>query len=106
MNIRTIIYTTAIFFLFIFVSPSIQAASVSWDGGGDGAFWTDPENWSNDAIPGATDDVTVDSNVTVRFPGSAVKNVARDAAISGNFSGDETILNNGSRSDYEIDRRD
>ncbi len=100
MNIKQIFYLSLLFVACIAISPSVHAAAVSWDGGGDGAFWTDPENWSNDAVPGAADDVTVDSNVTVRFPGSAIRNVARDAAISGNFSGDETILNNGSRSDY------
>ncbi len=84
----------------MFLSPSVYAASVSWDGGGDGAFWTDPANWSNDAIPGAADDVTIDANATIYFPGSAIKNVAQDATITGNFSGDETILNNGSRTDY------
>jgi hypothetical protein len=35
-------------------------AAVSWDGGGDGVNFTDPLNWSNDALPTSADDVTVD----------------------------------------------
>ncbi len=100
MNIRKLLYLIAVFFLFVTLSPSIQAAAVSWDGNGDGLNWTDPANWDNDAIPGATDDVTIDADTTVNIPASAVKNVAIGAGISGNFSGDEGILNNGSKSDY------
>jgi hypothetical protein len=31
-----------------------------WDGGGDGINWTDPLNWSNDALPSSGDDVLID----------------------------------------------
>jgi hypothetical protein len=34
-------------------------AAVSWDGGGDGTKWSDPLNWSNNAVPQAADDVTI-----------------------------------------------
>jgi hypothetical protein len=33
--------------------------AVSWTGGGDGTSWTDPNNWSGDAVPGPTNDVTI-----------------------------------------------
>ena len=100
MKIRSILSILIAVFLFILSSPSVRAAAVSWDGGGDGQFWTDPANWSNDAIPGAADDVTVDSNTTVRFPGSAVTNVAAAATPFGTFSGDEELLFNGNFGDY------
>lgn len=32
-----------------------EAAPVSWDGGGDGLHWSDPANWSPDAVPAAGD---------------------------------------------------
>jgi hypothetical protein len=32
---------------------------VSWDGGGDGASWADPLNWSADFVPGPTNDVSI-----------------------------------------------
>lgn len=38
----------------------VNAQTVSWDGGGDGETWSDPLNWSGDALPGATDSVTID----------------------------------------------
>ena len=34
-------------------------AVVNWTGLGDGTNWTNPANWSNDAVPGAGDDVTI-----------------------------------------------
>src|SRR5688572_19799456 len=34
-------------------------AAVSWDGGGDGTNWTDPLNWSTNALPQPADDVTI-----------------------------------------------
>jgi fibronectin-binding autotransporter adhesin len=33
--------------------------SVSWTGGGDGVNWTDPNNWSSDAVPTSGTDVTI-----------------------------------------------
>src|SRR5439155_15740448 len=47
-------------------------AAVAWDGGGDGTNWNDPINWSNNAVPGSADDVTIDvaGSVTVLLRGS------------------------------------
>ncbi len=35
-------------------------AAVSWDGGAGTFAWTDPDNWSNNQLPTAADDVTID----------------------------------------------
>ena len=35
-------------------------AAVTWDGGGNGIHWSDALNWSNNVLPGAADDVTID----------------------------------------------
>ncbi len=40
--------------------PRRLLAALTWDGGGDGVTWGDPLNWSNDLVPGANDDVTLD----------------------------------------------
>lgn len=53
-------------FSTVFVTPA-YADSVSWDGGGDGSSWSDADNWNNDAVPGADDDVTIDADVTVNI---------------------------------------
>ena len=56
--------------------------AVSWDGGGDGTNWSDPINWSANALPGAADDVTINvvgaitvthasGNTTIRSVNSA-----------------------------------
>src|SRR5271169_6649969 len=34
-------------------------AAVSWTGLGDQINWTDPNNWSTQAVPGPSDDVTI-----------------------------------------------
>lgn len=34
-------------------------AAVTWDAGGDGVSWHDPLNWSGNALPGPTDDVSL-----------------------------------------------
>jgi len=52
-------------------SSAIQLAFppkvVFWDGGGDGASWSDARNWTRDTLPGADDTVTIDApmNLTV-----------------------------------------
>lgn len=44
-------------------------AAVSWDAGGDGINWTDPLNWSTNALPGSADDVTISiaTNPTIQL---------------------------------------
>ncbi len=37
----------------------LQAATVSWDGGGNDDSWHTPANWSADALPGPADDVVI-----------------------------------------------
>ncbi len=55
----------------------VTPASVFWDGGGDGTTWTSADNWSNDAVPGVLDDVTINpaGAVTVTL-GSGAQAVA------------------------------
>ncbi len=37
----------------------------TWDGGGDGSSWSDAANWSGDAVPIATDSVTIIAGANV-----------------------------------------
>jgi hypothetical protein len=39
-------------------------AAVHWDGGGNGADWSDPNNWNTNQVPGPADDVTIDVSGT------------------------------------------
>jgi hypothetical protein len=43
------------------LEPRILLASVVWTGDGDGVHWGDAANWSGSALPGAADDVTINS---------------------------------------------
>jgi len=53
----------------LFTSPWLHAATVTWDGGGDGLNWSDAANWSSNAVPGAVDDVIIDApgDIIVRY---------------------------------------
>jgi hypothetical protein len=50
-------------------------AAVFWDGGGDGVNWTNPLNWSNDALPGPADDVTINAGATTILLGSGTNSI-------------------------------
>ena len=76
------------------------ALSVLWDGGGDGVSWSDPLNWSGDALPGAGDDVIINiaDDPTVIIDASAgdvsVRSIESDEAlrlVSSLLSVDTTI---------------
>lgn len=54
--------------LALLILPQISlsfAAPVSWDGGGDGVDWFDPNNWDSDTLPLDSDDVIIDGNANV-----------------------------------------
>jgi autotransporter-associated beta strand protein len=61
---------------------TVQAASQTWDGGGDGTRFSDPLNWSGDAIPGSdisTATNTTNNNVaTITVPESLALNIQFD----------------------------
>src|SRR5262245_24830568 len=42
----------------------LAPAVVSWDGGGDGTRWRNAQNWSNNQLPTAADDVTINISPT------------------------------------------
>ncbi len=48
-------------------------AAVFWDGGAADGLWNSPNNWSNNAVPTAADDVTIDlaGTYTVTLSGTA-----------------------------------
>ncbi|HQY88405.1 MAG TPA: hypothetical protein PK402_07085, partial [Tepidisphaeraceae bacterium] len=72
-------------------------ASVSWDGGGDGSSWNDQNNWSGNALPGTSDDVTlnVGANPNIVLTGTAA--AIRSLASSENLkvSGTTLTITNG-----------
>ncbi len=41
------------------LEPRTLLSNVSWTGQGDGTTWTDASNWSNDAVPGPSDNVAI-----------------------------------------------
>jgi hypothetical protein len=78
-------------------------AAVSWDGGGDGSTWTDPLNWSNDAVPTASDDVTIDvpGDLTIVLNGNRTVGSLDNAEtieVTGSSNGGTGVLNVGGTS--------
>ncbi len=49
-----------------------SAATITWDGGGDGVTWQDPANWSGNVLPGVADDAVLGAGSEVRVDGPAV----------------------------------
>src|SRR5262245_17184085 len=54
------------------LEPRLVLAPVLWTGGGDGKSWQDGNNWSTHAVPGTSDDVTINvaNNPTIISNGS------------------------------------
>jgi len=77
----------SLFTLYLVGATLIQgvASEVAWDGGGDGTSWNDPLNWSTDAVPGPTDDVTIGlpgaDSLTISVPGAQTVNRLENHAI-------------------------
>jgi len=71
-----------------------NAATISWDGGGDGASWTDPLNWSGDVLPGTADTavLNVGADPTVTLSGPAVTLAALDCRENLVLAGEGLIV--------------
>lgn len=75
--------TILVFSLIISPTRSAQAATKTWDGGGDGTSWSDANNWSDNAIPAAADQVILDNSLvagsyTINLPaGATTTTIAR-----------------------------
>jgi len=65
-------FSRRVLFLLTAILPAatpVRGATIIWDGGGDGVTWSDPGNWSGDALPGAGDHavIALDGTHTVRL---------------------------------------
>ena len=58
------------------LEPRQLLTAISWDGGGDGTTFTDPNNWSTDTVPGAADDATIGSPFGSAFTVSLGSNIS------------------------------
>lgn len=76
INRRLLVTITAIILLvplLIVLLPYIKvwqaraAATIFWDGGGDGTSWSNALNWNTDVVPSPTDEVLIDTASTVNI---------------------------------------
>ena len=58
------------FLCLILSSYSLRAATITWNGDGDGVTWIDADNWDTDMVPIATDDVVFLDSVSIDFTSS------------------------------------
>ncbi len=78
--------------LLLLVLPTV-AQAITWDGGGDGTNWSDPLNWSTNAVPTALDDVLLDGGISVALDVPAqTAGLTLDSAI---ISGSANLTVNG-----------
>ena len=47
------------------VTAGTAYGQTTWDGGGDGASWSDGANWSPDGVPDSMTDVLLDGGVSI-----------------------------------------
>jgi hypothetical protein len=72
------------------LEPRLLLAAVSWDAGAGDGLWNSAANWSNDAVPTAADDVTIDlaGTYTVTLSGTAA---SINSLSLGGASGTQTL---------------
>ena len=62
------------------------AATIIWDGGGDGISWSDSLNWNTDAIPIATDSVLIDTATIVKLSAPTTIYSLTLGSVAGNIA--------------------
>lgn len=84
-----VLLVSALLLLFAFADTRLRAATVPWDGGGDGVTFSDAANWAGDVLPGAADHavITMPGTYTVRLS----VNTALGGLTLGGPSGAQTL---------------
>ncbi|MDD2325466.1 MAG: fibronectin type III domain-containing protein, partial [Alphaproteobacteria bacterium] len=77
----------------------VSAASITWDGGGDGTTWQSANNWSGNAVPTDSDDVMISANAvtgdgTLDFSSLTVTSTG-SLTITGTMSGGSLTIGSG-----------
>ncbi len=75
--------------------PFLQAADITWDGGGDGTTWTQGTNWVGNVAPLTTDNAIFDAVTVTITSGSAITIVGLTIRNSGNITFTPNITHNG-----------
>ena len=65
----------------------VRAGTVSWDGGGDGSSWQDPDNWDTNSLPGVSDDAIISAGNTVTHSSGTTSINSLDCQGTLTFSG-------------------
>jgi hypothetical protein len=59
-------------------------SAITWTGDGNGSSWSDPDNWSPESVPGASDDATIPSGSDVQLGTGTF--VVQDLTLQGTAS--------------------
>jgi hypothetical protein len=109
--------TTALAAILLLMIPlslgSLQqkayAATVTWDGGGDGVNFSDPLNWDTDTVPTSTDNIVIGpADITVSMDTDFTLNSTGSITISGAgqlvIQSGKALVNAGDVTlDYDVD---
>ena len=58
---------TLVFATSFLLASSALAATVTWNGDGDGSTWSDSDNWDTDSVPGNGDTAVIETATTVNI---------------------------------------
>lgn len=77
----------------LLLSGSARAAVVRWDGGGGTTAWTNPLNWSGNAVPTALDDVVLDNQFVLGSYAVVLTGLGQQArSLKVGYSGSSTFI--------------
>jgi hypothetical protein len=95
--------------LSMVTSQRAYAATVTWDGGGDGFSFSDPPNWDTDTVPASTDSIVIGpADVTVSMDTDFTLDSAGSITVSGAgqlvIPAGKALVNSGEMTlDYSVD---
>jgi filamentous hemagglutinin family protein len=79
--------------------PGLLSLAIFWDGGGSDGLWLTPANWSGDALPVSTDDVTIGAlagTVTLASGTHSINSLQCDASLVVSGGASLTLSNSSS----------
>jgi hypothetical protein len=80
---KRLIYSIAFVLVIVLAgNTSMVMGQVLWDGGGDGRLWSDPKNWSTDALPTSSDAAYIDVKDANCFIDQTVNAVCATVSVS------------------------
>ncbi len=85
MSAKSLLGTALVTLVSLSLLAGTSYAQKTWDGGGDGTSWNDAANWNPNGVPTASDDVVLNTNVSINV--ADAETVRKLAMSSGTLTG-------------------